>query len=173
MSEKRHPSIVRVSELPAIESEHGTRFASRRRQAGKAAGAKELGASFYEVPPGKTAFPAHIHYGNEEAIYVLAGFGRLRLGDESFAIAAGDYIALPAGGPAHQLTNDSDATLSYLCISTMQAPDIMSYPDSQKIGLFAGSPPGGPRELRTLAKFQRDTEALDYYAGEDGGDPAE
>jgi hypothetical protein len=49
--------------------------------------------------------------------------------------------------------NESDAELSFLCVSTMNHPDVIEYPDSHKVGVFAGSAPGGapePGMLRTL-----------------------
>jgi hypothetical protein len=43
----------------------------------------------------------------------------------------------------------------------------MVYPNSDKIGLFAGSAPGGPKEKRTLSKFLRGDAEVDYYEGEE------
>jgi hypothetical protein len=57
--------------------------------------------------------------------------------------------------------------LRYLCFSTMIEPDVMVYPDSGKIGLFAGSAPGGPKEKRTLSKFLRSDAEIGYYEGEE------
>ena len=49
--------------------------------------------------------------------------------------------------------NVSDATLRYLCFSTMVEPDVMIYPGSEKIGAFVGAALGAPKEKRTLSKF--------------------
>jgi uncharacterized cupin superfamily protein len=67
----------------------------------------------------------------------------------------------------HQIINTSDEALRYLCFSTMLEPDVMLYPDSDKIGLFAGSAPGGPEEKRTSSKFLRGDAKVDYYEGEE------
>jgi uncharacterized cupin superfamily protein len=40
---------------------------------GRQAGARDLGASLFELPPGAATFPLHAHYSNEEMIMVLAG----------------------------------------------------------------------------------------------------
>lgn len=54
-----------------------------------------------------------------------------------------------------------------LCFSTMIEPDITAYPDSSKIGVFAGAAPGGVKEKRTLnAYFPSDGET-DYWDGEE------
>jgi len=76
-------------------------------------------------------------------------------------------VALPVGeSGAHQIINNSDKPLRYLCFSTMIEPDMMVYPDSDKIGLFAGSAPGGPKQNRTSSKFLRGEAEVDYYEGE-------
>ena len=76
-------------------------------------------------------------------------------------------MALSVGeSGAHQIINTSGEPLRYLCFSTMIEPDVMVYPDSDKIGLFAGSAPGGPKEKRTLSKFLRGYAEVEYYEGE-------
>lgn len=120
------------------------------------------------MPPGRRAWPYHYHLANEEAVYVLQGRGVLRLGEREVALSRGDYVALPASADgAHQIFNTSDEPLRYLCLSTMVEPDILIYPDSGKVGLFAGSAPGGPKEKRILQKYLRDDAGVDYYAGEE------
>jgi uncharacterized cupin superfamily protein len=69
----------------------------RRKKLAAGADGEDLGCSLYELPPGGRSWPYHYHTGNEEALYVLAGEGRLRIGDESVAVERGTYAALPAG----------------------------------------------------------------------------
>src|SRR5690242_4639516 len=103
---RRHPNVVNVSELEANKREKGTRFALASKGLGLAAGATGIGCSWYEVPPGRTAFPMHYHCANEEAAFILEGEGTLRIGDKTVPIRPGDYIALPTGPEnAHQLQN--------------------------------------------------------------------
>jgi uncharacterized cupin superfamily protein len=136
----RHPNVTNLDEMPWNEgSTHGTRIGYRDKWCADEAGGKQLGASFYEVEPGKTAFPHHAHLVNEEAIYVLDGEGTLRLGDQKIPVRAGDYIALLAGlDHPHQLVNTGAATLRYLCMSTRRAPEIAIYPDAGKLGVLGG-----------------------------------
>jgi uncharacterized cupin superfamily protein len=135
----RHPSIVNVEDVPWDEfPPHEDRFAARYKRIGKAAGGDKLGLSHYEVPPGRTAFPTHYHFATEEAIYILGGSGKMRIGDQSFQVGKGDYIAMPVGPDhAHQLTNTGKTKLRYLCMSASSDPDIVVYPDSNKVGAFA------------------------------------
>jgi uncharacterized cupin superfamily protein len=119
------------------------------------------------VPRGRRARPYHYHLANEEAVYVLEGSGTLRIGGEEIQVSEGDYVALPARAQAaHQIVNDSEVVLRYLCFSTMLEPDVMIYPDSGKVGIFGGAAPGGPKEKRTFNTFLRGDAEVDYYDGE-------
>lgn len=164
----KHGNIVNQNETEWTEGGNGEKFAFRRKQLAAPAGGQMLGCSLIRLEPGKTAYPAHVHYANEEGVYVLVGKGTMRLGDEMVAVSAGDYIAMPVAGPAHQLINDSDAPLEYLCISTMVHPEVVYYADSEKVGAMAGSAPGGDPKARLLGGFviyRKGTE-VDYYDGE-------
>ena len=93
---------------------------------------------------------------------MLEGSGTLRI-----SISEGDYVALPARAQAaHQIVNDSEVVLRYLCFSTMVEPDVMIYPDSGKVGIFGGASPGGPKEERTFNTFLRGDSEVGYYDGE-------
>lgn len=141
----------------------------RRKQLGAAAGGEQLGTSLYELPPGGASFPYHYHTGNEEALYVLAGTGTLRLDGAELDLKPGDYVAFPADeGGAHRVRNDGEEPLRYLLVSTMNEPDVVVYPDSEKVGVLAGAPPGGDSSERTVEGFYRQADAVDYWTGERG-----
>ncbi|MDS0297456.1 cupin domain-containing protein [Halogeometricum sp. S1BR25-6] len=156
---------ISESDLEWSETAHGeTSF--KRKKLGSAAGAERLGASLYELPPGAASWPYHYHTGNEEAAYVLSGTGTLRTPDGEEAVRAGDFLAFPADpSGAHRLRNDGDEPLRYLAVSTMRDPDVTVYPDSEKVGVFAGAPPGGDGERVVSGYFERD-DAVDYWEGE-------
>lgn len=138
-----------------------------RKAIGQQAGGEKIGASLFRLKPGKKAFPFHYHYANEEAILVIEGEGTLRLGEERRKINKGDYIALPTGPEhAHQVINSSEGELIYLCISTMIEPEVMIYPDSDKIGMMAGTAPGGKKNASSRKSFFELKDACDYYKGE-------
>ena len=100
---------------------HAAVYNYKRRQLGNAAGGVKLGCSLLEVAPGGcTAFPYHAHAIEEEAVYVLAGEGVMRMPRGDFRVGAGDYVAMrPGEEQAHQLWNvHATLPLRYLCIST-------------------------------------------------------
>ena len=77
-------------------------------------------------------------------------------------------MALPAGPEvAHQIYNNSGAPLVYLAMSTMVPTDIAVYPRSDKIGVFGGAAPGGPKNERVVAGFYRRVDAVEYWDGEE------
>ena len=49
--------------------DHGG-FSFVRKRLGAAAGGQKIGASWFELQPGKKAFPFHYHLANEEAVFV-------------------------------------------------------------------------------------------------------
>jgi uncharacterized cupin superfamily protein len=119
----------------------------RRKELTNAVDAEQLGCSLYELPAEDRSWPYHYHTANEEAMFVLEGTGTVRLGGEERPLEAGDFVVFPAaeeGG--HQVVNDSDGPLRYLVVSTMVEPDVTVYPEMEKFGVFAGSPPGGREE---------------------------
>jgi uncharacterized cupin superfamily protein len=160
---ERHPNVTNIADVPTGGLTHGQRFGSRQKRLGAATGGKRLGCSYYEVDPGKTAFPYHAHFGTEEAMYVLEGEATLRLGGKEIPVRAGDYVAFPTGADsAHQLVNSSAATVRYLCLSAALETDVTIYPDSGKLAVL--SVDQGNVRLREI--FKRGT-PVDYWDGED------
>ncbi|AGB32479.1 cupin [Natrinema pellirubrum DSM 15624] len=139
----------------------------RRKELSNAVDADDLGCSLYELPPGERSWPYHYHTANEEAIYVLAGDGRLKTEDGLESLEAGDYATFPAdesGG--HRVVNDGSEPLRYLAMSTMNEPDVTVYPEMEKVGVFVGSPPGG-RDERSLEGYYRLADEVEYWGADE------
>jgi uncharacterized cupin superfamily protein len=95
---------------------------------GAQAGARELGASVYELEPGVVGSPLHVH---EELLLVLAGTLSLRGPDGTRLLSAGAVVAFPRGhAGTHSLVNRSDTPVRYLVVCTTNRPDIVAYPDT-------------------------------------------
>jgi uncharacterized cupin superfamily protein len=101
-------------------------FRWRRARLGRQAGARDLGASLFELPPGAATFPLHAHFANEELLVVLAGRPTLTGFDGATReLAPGDVVACPAGREgAHRVDNGTDEPARVLIVSTMKAPEI-------------------------------------------------
>lgn len=147
--------------LPAGEAAH--KFDIRRGHAGERLGLTKIGVNVTEVGPGRSGYPFHSHRANDELFYILSGRGVLRLGAERHPVKAGDLVGCPVGGPetAHQLINTGTEPLRYLSISTQIDPEICEYPDSAKVGAYAGD------DAKTgLMHLSRYDSHVDYWHGE-------
>jgi uncharacterized cupin superfamily protein len=168
---RRHPNVVNVEEVEPMETSKGS-FASRRRRLGVEGGCRAVGCTYIEVPPGMTAFPLHWHSSQEEALYILEGTGRLRIGKDTVEVRAGDFVGHPTGPDhAHTLTNTGTAPLRYVALSAPATPismDIVGYPDSKKVAFASGVDPvkgfrGGSWVMKLI---KEDTPMADYYDDE-------
>jgi uncharacterized cupin superfamily protein len=137
-------------------------FRALRARVGRQAGSERLGLSLWEVAPGEAAYPYHFHYAEEELVIVLQGRPSLRTSSGWRELAEGEVVAFlrgEAGG--HQLVNRTNETVRFLALSTSGEPDIVSYPDSGKLGAFERRPQG-----EGLRAMFRTGDAVDYYDGE-------
>lgn len=162
--------VLNIAEADAFpnQPEGSTKFGSVMAPIGAAIGAKQLGAMYMQVEPGKRAFPFHCHHGNEEMFVILEGEGSYRFGADSYPIRAGDVCAAPVGGPetAHQIINTGAGVLRYLSISTKNDPDVCEYPDSGKYAAFAIGE-GRAFQNARLRVINREEANLGYFDGED------
>lgn len=133
------------------------------RRLGAAAGGVMIGANLTEVAPGAVSFPFHYHCATEEALYVLKGRGIARIGDARVPVREGDWVAFPPGPEhPHQMINDGDEPLVYLCVSAAaQKVDVVAYPDSKKVAATAGT-----FEKPIHRWISREGDTVDYWDGE-------
>jgi uncharacterized cupin superfamily protein len=162
--------FANLDELEFDDVEDNGYYTSRRARFSASIGARQLGYNLTELPPGKAQCPFHSHRAEEEMFLILEGEGELRFGNQRYRIRTHDVIACPTGGAevAHQIINTGSTTLRYLSLSNMADVEICEYPDSHKIGVFAGAP--GAPNLRGL---HRAAAAVDYYDGESTEPPGE
>lgn len=141
-------------------------FGARRARIGYELGTELIGASLWEVPPGEAAYPYHFHYADEELVVVLSGRPTLRTPEGERELETGEALRFPLGEDgAHQIINRSEEAATFLAISSGGRPDIVVYPDSDKIGVGERLPRGGG-----LRGFFRRADAVDYFEGESGPD---
>lgn len=166
MSQKTGP-VVAPDELPVQEMQGGPGFHTRARSLAPVLGLSKLGCRIFELEPGHTGWPRHIHHANEELFIVLEGHGSFDYGDATYPIGPGDVAGATTGpGTAHRIRNTGDSVLRYIAISTMEAPEVLEYPDSGKVGVLAGSAPGGSKANRDLSAFFPRDAQVDYWYGE-------
>lgn len=156
--------VVNLDDLEYMDFGDGGRFEARLGRISSLVGARELGYNVTRVPAGKRAFPCHLHHAIEEMCFILEGEGTLRLGDDRYPLRKGDFVAFPPGPRGgHQIINSGTAELVYLAVSTLDSPDVVEYPDSDKVLAIAGDLTTDQRDLRLMV---RKSSAVDYFDGE-------
>ena len=76
---------------------------------GRKLGAKQIGASLYELAPAQKTFPYHWHQLEEEWLIVLSGEPTLRDPSGERRLAPGDCVVFEPGPEgAHSIGNDTD-----------------------------------------------------------------
>jgi uncharacterized cupin superfamily protein len=137
-------------------------FRSFRARVGHELGTERLGASVWKLPPGESAYPFHFHYSDEELVFVLSGRPTLRTPEGVRELEPGEAVHFPLGeGGAHQVSNPTDEEVRFLSVSTSGAPDVVVYPDSNKLNANERLPDGGGLSVY----FDLDSQ-VDYWKGE-------
>jgi uncharacterized cupin superfamily protein len=133
---------------------------------GRQAGARELGASVFEVPPGGSTFPLHVHHANEEILVVISGTATLRTIDGERRLDQGDLVCFRTGREgAHRIDNRTDEPVRVLIVSTMIGPDVVEHVDSQKI--YARSfASGADPPADAVEVMVRREDSRDFFEGE-------
>lgn len=146
------------------------KFEARFGFIGRALGTKKLGINITIVPAGKTAWPRHYHFINDEMFIVLEGAGTLHYGDADFPLRPMDVISIEGGtGVPFNIENSGEAELRYLALSSMEPADVFVYPDSDKAGIMALSAPFRDLSgdgLRPFRKWVSMDMSVGYWVGE-------
>src|SRR5262245_50070347 len=138
-------------------------FRSGMKRLGPLVGGDKVGASVYELPPGEALCPYHYEYGEEEWLVVLGGRPTLRHPDGTDVLEPWDVVCFPRGPEgAHAVRNDTDEVVTVLMFSEVTYPTATAYPDSDKVGVWAGD------KAEDIMVERRN--GVDYWVGE--GPPA-
>jgi uncharacterized cupin superfamily protein len=126
-------------------------------QIGPKIGASRLGMSVYDLPAGQAICPYHFEWTDEEWLIVIDGTATLRSPEGERTLERGDVVCFPAGPEgAHVVRNAGDGVVRVAILSTKNEFGIAEYPDSDKVGVWAGG----------THYMLRRSEHLDYWDGE-------
>lgn len=103
--------IHNIDRVPAFTTKDGSEI--RELLAHRNSGIRNQSLAEARLPPGGQTTP-HYHPQTEEIYYILAGTGRMTIGEESRDVGPGDAIAIPPGAP-HTIQNTGDDVLKFLC----------------------------------------------------------
>ena len=115
-------------------------FRSGMHRIGPKLGAKQMGTSVYEIPPGQALCPYHYEYAEEEWLLVLIGHPTLRDPDGETELEPWDVVMFETGPKgAHGIYNRTDEPVRVMMYSTVLHPAATVYPDSDKIAVWTGN----------------------------------
>jgi uncharacterized cupin superfamily protein len=135
-------------------------YRHRRVAAGARLGARLLGGSLYELPPGERTWPYHYEDGCEEWVLAVSGRPTLRGPDGERELSPGDIAVFPEGPEgAHAISNDTDEPCRVLILSSKAPIAVVHYPESGKVGIWTRAGGGYQTMLRADA-------TVDYWEGE-------
>ncbi len=109
----------------------------------RVAGLGRIAVNLAWMPPGKESAIHHVHYREEEWLFVLEGRGIAEVGDAEHEVGPGDFLGFPPG-VSHHLRNESAERLLFL-----EGGEVI--PDAEVAGF--------PRLGRRLVRFGRRVEA--------------
>jgi uncharacterized cupin superfamily protein len=128
-------------------------------QVGRRAGGTATTVKVYEIPAQQSLCPYHYEY-EEEWLVVLEGEVVLRAPDREATLARGALVCFaPGPGGAHKVTNRGDEPAHVMMWSASREPAVAVYPDSDKVGVWAG-------DERDKFMFRRRDGGVKYYDGE-------
>jgi len=158
--------VISTADVPLDDFSGGGDFALHIGRVGPLLGLTDLGCALQVVPPGKKAFPHHVHHCVDEMMVILEGAGEYRWGEDRMSVKAGDLVGAPKAVKAHQLINTGTVDLKYLTFSNNPSADVCEYPDSGKVAYRAGMV-AGERASGTARAIGR-MAATEYWDGEVG-----
>ncbi|HUB67522.1 MAG TPA: cupin domain-containing protein [Candidatus Methylacidiphilales bacterium] len=106
------------------------------------------------IPPGKCAYPYHLHSAQWEFYHVISGGGTVRHKEGTTFVESGDAVLFKPNEP-HQIANDGAEDLVLYVVADNPIGESAYFPDSKK--WLVRSP-----ERRLLR-----SEGLEYYDGEE------
>jgi uncharacterized cupin superfamily protein len=97
---------------------------------GREAGSQKLYVNIDRLQPGAKSCKLHSHSHQEEFFMILRGTCTAVVGEQSYILEEGSFLAKPAGqGIAHQFINDSNDIVEILDVGTIDPNDVIDYPD--------------------------------------------
>ncbi len=133
----RQQYLIKAAEIEKMQGEKITHFLNPNairlnKSLGDAVGMSNMGVHMIYVEPGFDSTEFHKHLYEEEAIYIIAGTGKLTIEDDIYHVNKGDFIGFPASKVAHALFNDGTETLTCLVMGQRLKHDVADYPNKSK-----------------------------------------
>jgi uncharacterized cupin superfamily protein len=119
-----------IEAMPGVDKVHFLNPNGKRnnKSLGDATGLTGFGVHMIEVPVGADSTEYHRHLYEDECVYILEGRAVLTLDEQQHELGPGDFVGLPANGPAHVFHNPGPGVLRALVIGERLEHDVGVYP---------------------------------------------
>lgn len=129
--------IVTKEEIEAYEGIDKTHFLNanakrKTKSLGDLTGLCGIGFHIIEVQPGYVTTEPHVHYFEEECVYVLEGEAEALIGSKVYPVKSGDFIGYRAGGEPHSIKNSGSSVLKCIVVGQRLDHDVADYPVLKK-----------------------------------------
>ena len=125
--------IITKEEIEAFEGVDKTHFLNsnaqrKNKSLGDLTGLNGIGFHIIEVQPGYETTENHVHYFEDECVYILEGEAEASIGSSVYPVKAGDFIGYRAGGEPHSLKNSGNSVLKCIVAGQRLDHDVADYP---------------------------------------------
>ena len=129
--------IITREEIDDFEGIEKTHFLNENAQRtnkslGDLTGLVGIGFHIIEIEPGRESTELHVHYHEEECLFVLEGEAQATIGKNVYTVRAGDFVGFRAGGEPHKLENTSTKVLKCIVVGQRLDHDVADYPRLNK-----------------------------------------
>lgn len=137
--------IIKRADIDAMEGLKKTHFLNPNavrinKSLGDVVGLSQIGFHIIEIEPEFESTEYHVHYFEEECVYILDGSATVTIDEKDYEVAAGDFIGYPAGGLAHTMVNTGDTTLRCIVVGQRLTHDVGDYPrQNKRLFRYAGA----------------------------------
>ncbi|WP_088240586.1 cupin domain-containing protein [Calothrix rhizosoleniae] len=123
-----------IEEYEGIQKTHFLNQKARRlnKSLGDLTGLTGFGFHLIEIQPGDESTELHMHYHEDECVYILEGEAEATIGDNKYLVKAGDFIGYRAGGEPHTLINSGSSLLKCIVVGQRLDHDVGDYPKLNK-----------------------------------------
>lgn len=127
-------SSEEIAEMEGLQKSHFLNANAQRvnKSLGDMVGLTGFGFHLIEVEPGHETTEHHVHYHEDECVFVLSGSATAYIGDEEIAIKAGDFLGHRKGGSAHSIKNTGNERLRCIVVGERLPNDVVDYPKLNK-----------------------------------------
>lgn len=124
--------ILKAGEIDAMEGLQKTHFLNPKarrvnKSLGDLTGLTGFGFHIIAVEPGDVTTEHHVHYHEDECVYVLEGTATAYIDEEPFPIGAGDFIGYRKAGKSHSIVNTGDTVFRAIVVGQRLPHDVGDY----------------------------------------------